>query len=115
MDERLERALDFANYRMTLGNQRRNVRTRMHILQTVHYKSGTFIADASTIGLINALIQNNKTSAVVVDTRDNPVEIEDLKDFQDVLVSAYTESSNEYKIQIEKINKARNIKKLMDW
>ena len=32
MDERLERALEFANYRITLSNQKRNIRTRMQIL-----------------------------------------------------------------------------------
>ena len=29
MDERLEKALEFANYRITLGNQKRNIRSRM--------------------------------------------------------------------------------------
>lgn len=115
MDERLEKALEFANYRMTLGNQKRNVKTRMQILQTVHYKSGTFNADAPTIAFINALLQNNKKSAIIVDNNDNPIEIEDLSDFQDTLIGAYTESTNEYKTQVDKINRARSVKKLMDW
>jgi len=115
MDERLEKALDFANYRMTLGNQKRNVKTRMQILQTVHYKSGTFIADAPTIAFINALMQHGKKSAIIVDNNETPIDIEDLNDFQDTLIGAYTEATNEYKIQIDKINRARNIKKLMDW
>ena len=115
MDERLERALEFANYRITLSNQKRNIRTRMQILQTVHYKKGSFLADSTTIGLISGLITAGKTSAVVVDTKENPIEIEYLQEFLDTLIEKYTEASNEYKVQIDKVNKARNIKKLMDW
>lgn len=115
MDERLERALEFANYRITLSNQKRNIRTRMQILQTVHYANGSFIADPSTIGFINALITTGKKSSIVIDTKDSPIQIDDLSEFLDILIEAYTEASNEYKVQIDKINKARNIKKLMDW
>jgi hypothetical protein len=115
MDERLERALEFANYRSTLSNQRRNVRARMHILQTVHHNNGVFVADAATIGFINALIVNGKKSGIAIDTKDNPVEISSYQEFLDLLIGAYTEATNEYKIQVEKLNKSRNIKTIMDW
>ena len=115
MDERLERALEFANYRITLSNQKRNIRTRMQILQTVHYKKGSFLADPITIGLVSGLLTAGKTSSVIVDTKENPIEIEYLQEFLETLIEKYTEASNEYKVQIDKVNKARNIKKLMDW
>ena len=60
MDERLEKALEFANYRTTLGNQKRQIRSRMNVIQTVHYEKGTFMADSHTIGFVNALIQHGK-------------------------------------------------------
>jgi hypothetical protein len=115
MDERLEKALEFANYRVTLSNQKRNVRTRMQILQTVHYEKGSFIANESTIGFINALLTAGKTKSIVVDTKDNPIQIDDLQEFLETLVESYTEATNEYKVQMDKINKSRSIKKLMDW
>jgi len=115
MDERLEKALEFANYRITLSTQKRNVRNRMQILQTVHYSNGSFLANPETIGFVKALIDSNKKSAVIVDQKENPIEVKDLQDFLDTLIESYTEASNEYKVQIDKINKSRNIKKLMDW
>jgi len=115
MDERLEKALEFSNYRATLGIQKRNIRTRMHVLQTVHYNKGSFIADSVTIAFVNALLQNGKTSAVIIDTKDSPVEVADLQDFLDALMSAYTEATLEYRSQMDKVTKARNIKQLMDW
>lgn len=115
MDERLERALEFANYRTTLSNQRRNVRARMQILQTIHHNNGVFVADAATIGFINALVTNGKKSGILIDTKDNPIEILNYQEFLDLLIGAYSEATNEYKIQVEKLNKSRNIKTIMDW
>ena len=115
MDERLEKALEFANNRITLGNQKRNIRSRMEVLQAVHYNSGSFIANPTTISFINTLIQLGKKTAVVIDTKDNPIEIDDLKEFQNSLVDAYYNASNEYKVQMDKVKKSRNIKKIMDW
>ena len=115
MDERLEKALEFANYRITLSNQKRNVRTRMQVLQTVHHNNGTFIANSETIGFVAALLNYGKTSAILIDTKDNPIEIDNLEAFRDILFEAYAEASFEYKTQMEKIQRARNIKKLMDW
>ena len=61
------------------------------------------------------MIDLDKSDAIVVDTKENPIHIENLEEFLETLVSAYTEASNAYKVQAEKIKKARNIKALMDW
>lgn len=115
MDERLERALEFANFRRTLSNQKKNIVSRMKVLQTLHHNNGVFFADNSTIAFVNALIQAGKTSAIIVDTKENPIEIENLQDFLELLVGNYIEATNEYKVQMDKLKKSRNIKKLMDW
>ena len=115
MDERLERALEFANYRITLSNQKRTIRQRMAVLSTVHYKGGVFVADPQTIAFVKTLIDSGKENSIVIDTKDNPVDIQDLNDFIETLLGAYAEATNEYKIQLDKIKKSRNIKSLMDW
>tara|TARA_B100001769_G_C21853839_1_gene462714 strand:- start:135 stop:482 length:348 start_codon:yes stop_codon:yes gene_type:complete len=115
MDERLEKALEFANYRITLGNQKRTLKQRTQVLQTVHYSKGVFFADHVTISFVKTLLDSGKTDSIIVDTKENPIHIEDLKEFLDTLISSYTEAMNEYKVQSDKIKKARNIKSLMDW
>ena len=89
MDERLEKALEFSNYRATLGVQKKNIRTRMHVLQTVHYNKGSFLADSATIAFANALKQQGKKSAVMIDTKDNPIEISDIDDFIEGMLMAF--------------------------
>ena len=115
MDERLEKALEFANYRITLGNQKRTLKQRTQVLQTVHYAKGVFFADSVTISFVKTLHDMGRTQAILIDTKENPIQIDNLNEFLETLVSAYTEASNAYKVQAEKIKKARNIKSLMDW
>ena len=115
MDERLEKALEFANYRITLGNQKRTLKQRTQVLQTVHYSKGVFFADHVTISFVKTLLDSGKEDSIIVDTKENPIHIENLKEFLDTLISVYTEAMNEYKVQSDKIKKARNIKSLMDW
>tara|TARA_B110000902_G_scaffold83090_2_gene98655 strand:+ start:428 stop:775 length:348 start_codon:yes stop_codon:yes gene_type:complete len=115
MDERLERALEFGNYRTTVSNQKRNVIARMQTLQLVHHSNGSFTANPNTISFVQALISVGKNSSVILDTKENPIEITDLTEFLELLVGAYTEGVNEYKVQMDKLKKSRNIKKIMDW
>lgn len=115
MDERLEKALDFANYRITLSNQKRTLRQRTAVLQTVHYAKGVFNANPETISFVKTLVDLGKHSVVIVDTKENPIQIDDTQDFLETLVSSYMEASNAYKVQADKLKKSRSIKSLMDW
>lgn len=111
----LKKLLEFANYRQTLANQKKNIKERMTILQSVHYDGGSFKANQETIAFISTLINMKKETAIVIDTKDKAIEIADLKDFLETLVSAYISSTNEYKTQLDKLSKMRSIKKIMDW
>lgn len=115
MDERLEKALDFSNYALTLNNQKRNIRNRVAQLQIVHHLGGVFTADHETIGFIKTLIDLKKKSAIVIDSKNNPITVSSLKELFEKLLDAYTSATTEFDIENEKIKKSRNIKKIMDW
>jgi hypothetical protein len=115
MDERLQKALEFSNYSLTINNQKRNIKNRVQQLQMVHKNGGVFIADATTISFIKTLIDLGKTSTILIDTKENPVRISKLVEFLDILMSAYTSATTEFDIEYEKLKKARSIKKIMDW
>lgn len=115
MDERLAKALEFSNYRSTIENQKRNLRSRVDALQTVTYNNGTFKSDKTTISFVKTLVDLNQSEAVVTDERNNPIEISDPKDFLETLLNAYNSSMNEFLAESKKLAKARSIKKIMDW
>jgi|TARA_B110000908_G_scaffold156592_1_gene195913 hypothetical protein len=115
MDERLSKALEFSNYALTINNQKRNIRNRVAQLQIVHYLGGVFLANHETIAFIKTLIDLEHKSSIVIDSKQNPISVKSLKELLDKLLNAYTSATTEFDIENEKLKKARNIKKVMDW
>jgi hypothetical protein len=115
MDERLSKALEFSNYALTINNQKRNIRNRVAQLQIVHYLGGVFLADHETIAFIKTLMDLEHKSSIIIDSKQNPVNVKSLKELLDKLLNAYTSATTEFDIENEKLKKARNIKKVMDW
>ena len=115
MDERLEKALEFSNYRMTIENQKKNLKTRVDTLQTFMYAKGTWKADQHLISFVQSLLDNKYENAIIVDSRNNPIQIDDIHDFKLVALEKYNAAMNEFLVESNKLAKARNIKKVMDW
>lgn len=115
MDERLEKALAFGKYRMTVENRRRALLRRFESMTVVHHNNGMFQADQQTIAFVDALLNAEHTDAILIDIKQNPVEITDLKEFRDMLTNAYFTATNEYSSEMKKLKKARDVKKAMDW
>lgn len=115
MDDRLSKALEFSNYSVTITNQKKNIRNRVQQMQIVHHNGGMFRADAATIAFVKALIDLGHTEAVVIDAKDAPVDVKFLQPFLESLTSAYVSSTTEFLVEFNKLKKARNIEKLMDW
>lgn len=115
MDDRLQKALDFSNYTLTLTNQKKNIRNRVTQLQLVHYNGGVFIANQETIAFVKAMLDMGHKSVTLIDVKENPVSVKDTQDLLEKLTSAYISSTNELEAEYQKIRKARNIHKIMDW
>ena len=82
----------------------------------MHHQAGVFIANQETIAFVKALIDLDKNKNVVlIDSKDNPVQVADLKELLDKLVDQYTSATQEYDVEYEKLRKSRNIKSIMDW
>lgn len=116
MDERLEKALEFSNYTLTLNNQKRNIKNRVAQLQLVHYNSGVFVANQETIAFVKTLIDLDKTKDVIlIDSKDNPVQVSNIKELLEKLVDQYISATQEYDVEYQKLRKSRSIKAIMDW
>ena len=115
MDERLQKALEFSNYNLTITNQKRNIKNRVYQLQIVHYGGGVFLANPETISFVKTLVDMDHNSAVIIDNKENPITVKDCKELLQKLVDAYISSTQEYDVEYEKIKKARNIKSVMGW
>ena len=115
MDERLQKALEFSNYTATINNQKRNIKNRFDQLRLVHHAGGTFVANQETISFVKTMLGMNHTSGVLVDSKDNPINIKSFSELLEKLTDAYFSATTEYEAEYAKIRKSRNIKTAMDW
>lgn len=113
MDEKLKSALEFSNFRLTLNNQKLNLKQRMNTMLTIGYANSLFTARINLITFIKQLIDLGAEQYVFLDDNDNPVLVSNLKDFHSKLLSAYTEALNEYYAEYEKLKKQRDTKNLV--
>ena len=113
MSAKLTKALEFANYRVTLNNQQAAIKARVEMLLTYSTNGGTFAIDQSLITFCKMLLDDERTDAVLLDVYENPIKVE-LEDFLEEITSRYFEAVNEYYAEYEKLKKARKVHKVLD-
>lgn len=114
MDERLERALDFSNYMVTLNNQKRIIHEQF-LENSIHYlNGGKFSVNRELVTFCHTLLQSNQTSAVLIDDNNNPVEVQELQKFLDDILDIYFTASYEYLDKYNDIKTKRKIEGLVD-
>lgn len=115
MEDRLRRALEFSNYRQTLHIQRENVKQRYNSQLQLITNGGIFYAERELVSFVQSLIDTKNDSAIIIDSKNNPVNIENLKEFRDNLLEAYHQASNELYAEHRRLKKSRNIKAIIEW
>lgn len=109
MDDRVSKALAHSNYKVTVYNQKQNLKLRMENLLTYAHNGGIFTVNDQLIAFVDVLVRREQTEAVLIDARGNPVLISNLQEFLDEVISKYFEATNEYLAEYEKIRKARTV------
>ena len=115
MEDRLRRALEFSNYRQTLHIQRENVKQRYNSQLQLIISGGIFYAERELISFVQSLIDTKNDSAIIIDSKNNPINIENLKEFRENLLEAYHQASNELYAEHRRLKKSRNIKAIIEW
>lgn len=112
MDSRLEQALEYSNYKVTIFKQKQTLKLRLDTLLTYAHNGGIFKVSEQLISFVEVMVRREITEMVLIDTRGNPVQITDLEAFQDTIVSLYFEATNEYHAASVLLSKARSIKQV---
>lgn len=113
MSAKLTKALEFANYRVTLNNQQSALRAKTQSLLSYSLNGGTFTIDRELLTFCKILLDSKKKSAVLLDIYDNPIQV-DLKPFYDEITSRYFEVTNDYYVEYENLRKARKVHKVVN-
>ena len=114
MDERLEKALNFSNYMITLNNQRKLIQEKFQEESIHYYKGGKFSVTRDLIAFVQSLISLKQTNTILIDDNDIPIEVEDLESFATDLYSTYFEAANKYLTEYNNIKKNRSVEGLIN-
>lgn len=113
MAAKLQTALEFANYRQTLNNQKEVLKAKTESLLSYSINGGTFTIDRELITFVKVLIDDKYTDAVLLDVYNHPIAV-DLQNFYSEIMSRYFEVTNDYYVEYEKIRKARKVSSVLD-
>ena len=113
MDKRLEKALEFANFNVTLNNQKRVLHEKYQE-NLIHYHSGSkFTVTQQLVNFVSHMFDSNQDSLILIDDNNIPVEVNTgtfLNDIKNVYFTATNRYYNEYK----KLIKNRSVSGLLE-
>jgi hypothetical protein len=110
MDDRLKKALDFANYRITLFNTKENIKLKVDSMLTHATNGGMFKVTIELINFTKLLLDMEQDAVVLIDVNGNPIEIDDIQQFHSSLLNKYFQATNYYYTEWTKIKGVRAVK-----
>ena len=113
-DDRLHKALEFANYRQTFFNQKQILKNKSEALLSYSTQGGTFKVTQELIAFVGTFVQQGYNEMVLLDINENPIKIDDLKAFLTEIVSRYFEVTNDYHKQYSEMQTKRRTAKLVE-
>lgn len=114
MDERLEKALDFANFLDTQNNQKR-IFHKQYQENLIHYTNGCkFTVTPELINLCITADRFSKNEVVLVDDNNTPLTVTDPIEFAKELFGVYVFASRKYASDYESIKTSRSVEGLVD-
>lgn len=115
MDNRLQEALDFSNYRLTLSTQLSNLKIKLASDLLITHQNGIFTVSVDKILYCKQLIDQNTLVFPFVDDNDVPILITNLPQFYELMDSTYKRAMTQYQTEYAKVVTSRNIKKIVDY
>lgn len=116
MDERLEKALKFSNYMVTLNNQKRVLRENFKENSIFYFNGGQFTLTKDLITFVNMLVERDNTEDIVlIDDNETPICIENLENFLTDVLDRYFLAANQYHVKYKELLNKRSVHKLVDY
>lgn len=113
MDTRLQKALELSNSIDLITNQRNQALTKFKQNQILFYNGGTFCADLTFLGAVQALKCLEETDHIVVDINNTPIKLLDIEEFYFLVQGKIIESTRQYYQEFEEIKKIRTPEALL--
>ncbi len=113
MEERLQKALEFANYRQTLNNQLQKLKIRAEGMLIIAKSGGSFTINRELISFLDYLERSGSTNVVLLDDNNTPVAIDNVSTFLQEVTKRYFEVTSDYMKEYQEVRKSRNVKSIL--
>lgn len=115
MDSRLEKALEFANFRQTLSIEKTRLTEILKSKLKIYRNGGYFQIDRNLIVFLNLIHPTDESNSVVLlDDNFVPVLIEDLTAFRVEVTNLYHTLANQHFLDMNELKKKRSVKAIVD-
>lgn len=111
-DKKLNEALAFANYRLTLQVQRQNIEARVEAALIVSYNGAIFKATQQLVNFVALRVIRNE-QVLVEDNSSNVITIEDGNNFLKSLLTAYDSAMQLKQDEQKRLKSARSTAKIV--
>jgi hypothetical protein len=108
MDEKLQRALDASNFRLNLLNLKENIALKVETLSIYAINGGIFKINRELITFTKLIMDSERTSVVLIDENNNPIEITNISVFYQAILDRYFQATNFYHTEYTKLKKMRS-------
>lgn len=113
MDQRLEKALDVANFMMTFNNQRKLLKQQFESDLQYHKEGHRFIVTMDLINFIQNMIDLNLDNTILIDANDTPYQTFNLKQMRDDMLDVYFRATNRYHQKFNELKKTKTIENIL--
>lgn len=116
MDERLQKALEFSKYRISLFNRKEDLKIAMQQALTYACNGGIFIIDQQLICFVKLMLDQAKDRPLVlIDRNGNPIHITDIEKFFGDICDRYFEATNLYHYEYTRLRASRSVGSIYDF
>ena len=113
MDNRLNDALAFANYRLTLQVQRQNIEARINAALLFSFQSAIFKATPELITYIDFALRSDNETVLIEDQSSNVIEIIDVAGFLVIVFDTHQAALKLKQQEQHRLKSARSTAKIV--
>ncbi len=115
MDERLEHAYNFSNYRLTLDSKIKVLKLKLKEQLTISVNGGVFEINLELLNYLTSLVAEGKdTNVILLDQKENPILFKEIKEFQETTRGKYHAALNDYYMGMTELRKQRSVQAIVN-
>jgi len=112
MDNKLEKALDFANYAHTLHNQKKLIKQKFKDDCVYYYNAGKFTINDKLISL--CILYKEDTNVILLDDNEIPIQVKNMGSFTNTIIKQYENAKESYYKEYSQLTSHKSVEGLIN-